>query len=163
MKIRIITTGGTIEGLEFENEDDRLQEVNVDLRGFLEASNVSFEYVFDFAFQKDSRFISNEDRALIVSKIVNSQEDKILITHGTLTMIETSQFLGGHNLDKVVVLVGSFILGSAENSDASFNLGYAIHALQTLDVGVYIAMNGQVFSWKNVKKNSIASQYERDH
>ncbi len=160
--IRIITTGGTIEGLEYDRVENKPKEVDVQLTRFFEVANVSFEYVFDFAFQKDSRFITSEDRELLASKIASSPEDKILITHGTISMVETAKFLGVLRPAKTVVLVGSFVLGSEERSDAPFNLGYAMNALQTLDEGVYIAMNGAVFSWENVTKNVKENRFEKE-
>ncbi len=116
--IHIITTGGTIEGLEYEIEENQPQEVNVKIKEFLETANVSFEYTLENAFQKDSRFITGDDRKELTQIIKSSQAKRILITHGTLTMAETATYLGKLNLDKTIVLVGSFVLGSAKNTDA---------------------------------------------
>ncbi|MDT0651797.1 asparaginase domain-containing protein [Autumnicola edwardsiae] len=68
-------------------------------------------------------------------------------------MEDTAVYLGNKGLKKTVVLVGSFILGNSKNTDAPFNLGYAICALQFLKPGVYVAMNGRIFHWSNVTKN----------
>ena len=158
--IYIITTGGTIEGLEYANEEKKPQILGVNLKAFLETANVLFEYSIDKAFCKDSRFITPEDRKILAEKIQSTKEKKILITHGTLTMVETAKYLGKLNLDKTVVLVGSFVLGSEKNTDAPFNLGYAVCALQNLGNGVFIAMNGNTFSWKNVEKNMDLNRFE---
>lgn len=75
-------------------------------------------------------------------------------------MVETAKYLGNLNLDKTTVLIGSFILGNTRNTDAPFNLGYAICALKTLGSGVFIAMNGRIFSWNNVVKNIDKNMFE---
>ena len=160
MMIYIITTGGTIEGLEYENEENKPHDVNVNIMEFFKTANVSIEYSIHNAFCKDSRFITQEDRKILAEKIKSTKEKKILITHGTLTMVETAKYLGKLNLDKTVVLVGSFVLGSEKNTDAPFNLGYAVCALQNLGNGVFIAMNGNTFSWKNVDKNMDLNRFE---
>lgn len=93
---------------------------------------------------------------------MRSPEDRILITHGTDTMSETAKFLGGKGVgNKTVVLVGSFVPLSQENSDAFFSLGYALSAAQLLPPGVWIAINGEVFEWNNVRKNREKGRFER--
>lgn len=160
MKIHILTTGGTIEGLDYNAIDDAPKESSKIIEQFLRASKVSFEFSIKRLFSKDSRFITDVDRAALADNIRESKEDKILITHGTLTMAETAKFLGVLGLDRTIVLVGSFILGTEADSDAPFNLGYSIGALQNLASGVYIAMNGKVFSWDNVVKNTQKNRFE---
>ncbi|WP_430905714.1 asparaginase domain-containing protein [Maribacter sp. 2-571] len=159
--IHIITTGGTIEGLEYKNESENTG-ATVSIKSLLQNVNVSFEFEVVQAFSKDSRFITTEDRALLKEKIDTINSKQILITHGTISMVETASYLGKLNIDKTIVIVGSFILGTEENSDASFNLGYAICALQTLEKGVYIAMNGELFPWNNVKKNIDKNRFEKN-
>lgn len=158
--IHIITTGGTIEGLEYDNEKNKPQYVSVQIKDFLKAANVSFEYVINDVFNKDSRLITNGDRNILVERIESVKTTKILITHGTITMAKTAKYLGKLNLDKTIVLVGSFILGNEKNTDAPFNLGFAICALQTLGRGVYVAMNGRIFDWSNVLKNIDKKRFE---
>ena len=160
--IHIITAGGTIEGLEYDKPESRSNSPTIAISDFLEAANVSFQYTVDSAFQKDSRFITREDRIELAEKVATSDNAKILISHGTLTMAETAKFLGKLGLDKTIVLVGALILGTKKNTDAPFNLGYAIHALQVLNQGVYIAMNGEVFSWDNVTKNIKKNRFEKE-
>ena len=96
---------------------------------------------------KDSRSITDEDRQLLVDKIKASSAEKIIVTHGTFTMEDTAKYIGKLNLNKTIVLVGSFILGTSKNTDAPFNLGYAACSVQFLKPGVYIAMNGTIFNW----------------
>lgn len=157
--IWIITTGGTIEGHEYVDESKNLGATR-SIKSFLQDANVSFKYHIESAFSKDSRFITPEDRELLLEKVVSSTSDQILITHGTITMVETASYLGKLNLNKTIVLVGSFISGLDKNTDAPFNLGYAISALHTLDKGVYIAMNGNVFTWDKVRKNVKQNRFE---
>lgn len=112
--------------------------------------------------QKDSMDITAEDRELMWKKCMDTPENRLLITHGTDTMADTARFLGEKGVgDKTVVLVGSFVPLSQENSDATFNLGYAYAAAQTLPAGVWVAMNGEIFEWNNVQKNREKGRFER--
>ena len=158
--IHIITTGGTIEGLDYDKEENKPQCVNSSIEKLFEAMNVNFEYLVVHAFCKDSRFISLQDIEILKKKIMCSNAEKILITHGTFTMVETAKYLGKLNIKKTVIIVGAFVLGTTKTTDAPFNLGYAICALQALNNGVYIAMNGNIFPWNNVVKNAKANRFE---
>lgn len=155
--IHIITAGGTIEGLDKELEK---KEAAVSIKGFLESANISFQYTIEEAFKKDSRSITFDDREYLAEKIQTSKASKILITHGTFTMEDTAAHIGKLNLNKTIVLTGSFILGSSQNTDAPFNLGYALSALQFLEPDVYVAMHGRIFHWKNVTKNLNTNKFE---
>ena len=159
--IHILTTGGTIEGLDYVDGKGVTQS-NVTIQGFLEKANVDFDYTIESVFKKDSRVVTDEDRAQLVCKIKESTATKILITHGTFTMEDTAKYIGKLNLNKTIVLVGSFILGSSAETDAPFNLGYALSSLQLLKPDVYIAMNGQIFNWNNVSKNLETNKFERN-
>ena len=159
--IHIFTTGGTIEGLDYI-DDKGLTESSVTIKEFLINANVDFEYTIENVFKKDSRAIVENDLELLVSKIIATNATKILITHGTFTMEATAKYIGKLNLGKTIVLVGSFILGSSANTDAPFNLGYAISSLQFLKPDVYIAMNGRIFHWNNVVKNLETNKFERN-
>ena len=159
--IHIFTTGGTIEGLDYI-DDKGLTESSVTIKEFLVNANVDFEYTIESVFKKDSRAIVEKDLELLVSKIIGTNATKVLITHGTFTMEVTAKYIGKLNLGKTIVLVGSFILGSSANTDAPFNLGYAISSLQFLKPDVYIAMNGRIFHWNNVVKNLETNKFERN-
>ena len=76
-------------------------------------------------------------------------------------MEDTATYLGNLNLNKTIVLTGSFVLGSSTKTDAPFNLGYAISSLQFLKPDVYVAMNGEIFHWSNVTKNLKTNKFER--
>ena len=103
--------------------------------------------------------MTDEDRALIRARVEASPEKLILITHGTDTMTATAALLTGLT-DKVIVFTGSMQPARFRHSDAVFNLGCAIGALQVLPPGVYIAMNGQVAPAHTVTKNRAASRFE---
>jgi len=159
MDIKILLTGGTI--------DKSYNESNGEL-GFEESyitemlalgrnkTNTNIEQVL----LKDSLQMKESDRQLILNACQNSPEENILITHGTDTMVQTAQVLGGAKLNKSIVLVGAMVPFVFKHSDALFNLGFALGALQTLPAGVCIAMNGRVFSWDNVVKNLELGQFE---
>ncbi len=159
--IHILTTGGTIEGLDYV-DDSGITKSNVTIKDFLKIANVDFNYTIESVFKKDSRAINENDIKLLVRNITESKATKILITHGTFTMEDTAKYIGKLNLNKTIVLVGSFILGSSADTDAPFNLGYAISSLQLLKPDVYIAMNGQIFLWNNVSKNLETNKFERN-
>lgn len=159
--IYILTTGGTIEGLDYVDEIG-ITKSDIAIKDFLKNANVDFEYTIERVFKKDSRAINEDDRKLLVRKISESKATKILITHGTFTMKDTAKYIGKLNLNKTIVIVGSFILGSSPDTDAPFNLGYAISSVQLLKPDVYIAMNGQIFNWNNVSKNLETNKFERN-
>lgn len=159
MRTHIISTGGTIEGLDYENLNQK-QTTTVAIGDILSNARVTLKYTIEKILNKDSRFINDDDRELISKKIKSNDSDKILLTHGTITMVETAQFLGRLPLNKTIVLAGAFILGTKKDSDAPFNLGFALSALQFLEPGVYIAMNGTIFNWDNVRKNKQDNRFE---
>ncbi|GFZ81593.1 asparaginase [Aquaticitalea lipolytica] len=157
--IKIFTTGGTIEGYDYDrpsSKQENTKSIQEIIKSILTKSDYSIEKILD----KDSQFVTDDDRALMASKIQNVQSSKILVTHGTITMVQTAKFLGQQNLNKTVVLTGAFILGTNPESDASFNLGFAISALQFLESGVYIAMNGNIYNWDNVRKDTENNRFE---
>ncbi|MCG2459452.1 asparaginase domain-containing protein [Flavobacteriaceae bacterium F89] len=160
MMLHILTTGGTIEGLDYNEKDRGREKSNFSIKAFLEAANVSFQYNIEEVFTLDSRFISQEHRESLANKIRAVDSDKILITHGTYTMEDTAKYIGNLKFNKTIVLTGSFILGTSAKTDAPFNLGFAISSLQFLKPDVYVAMNGEVFHWGNVTKNLETNKFE---
>ena len=111
--IHIITTGGTIEGLDYNKKENAPNEVGISIKTFLNSANVKFDYTIEEAFNKDSRFITDDDRRLLVDKIKATRTEKIILTHGTFTMEDTAKYIGKLNLKKTIVLVGSFVLGTS--------------------------------------------------
>jgi L-asparaginase len=108
----------------------------------------------------NSNEISDEQRQQILERCESAKTNRIIITHGTDTMIETATFLGKNVTGKTIVLVGSMIPYMFKESDALFNLGAAITAVQLLSEGVFITMNGKVFKWDNVKKNFEIGEFQ---
>jgi L-asparaginase len=108
----------------------------------------------------DSLDMSDDDRELIVHNCIQCPETRIVITHGTDTMVETARALAAGIAAKTVVLTGAMIPYAFGSSDGLFNLGSALSFAQVLPSGVYIAMNGQHFSWDRVRKNRETGVFE---
>lgn len=153
MRIKILITGGTIDGLDYEKDDDAPKNHLSLIPKLLKQSKIIVDYDYEILMQKDSRVITDEDRQVMLDACKNSDEDRIIITHGTFTMPQTAKYLGKANLNKTMVLFGAAIPANKEKSDALFNLGTAFVAVQLLSHGVYIAMNGKVFTGDNVRKD----------
>jgi L-asparaginase len=100
------------------------------------------------------------NRLQVLASCQAAPEDRIVITHGTDTMVETAHVLGEAALGKTVVLTGAMVPYIFNNSDAVFNLGCAIVAVQLLSPGIYIAMNGRIFPWDDVRKNKSLGVFE---
>jgi L-asparaginase len=109
---------------------------------------------------KDSLEFDDTDRQLISSACSSASSDRILITHGTDTMVQTAQYLAAQNLAKTIVLTGAMIPYKFGSSDGMFNLGSALAFLQILEPGVYISMNGKIFATNNVRKNLEKGEFE---
>jgi L-asparaginase len=158
MKIKIFTTGGTIDKIYFDAKSQ--YEVGMScIDTILREGGVSFTYEIESLLRKDSLDITEEDRAFIKSRVAADPTDKILITHGTDTMVETARVLSTIP-HKTIVLTGSLSPATFKVSDAPFNVGCALGALQTLPPGTYIAINGKVFNPFNVRKNRELNQFE---
>ena len=158
MKIKIFTTGGTIDKVYFDKKST--YEVGPPYIGHLLTElNVNFDYSLETLFRKDSLDITEEDRAHLREKIIADPNRRILITHGTDTMTDTGKWLAGIK-DKVIVLTGAMEPAKFKTSDAVFNIGCAIAAVQALPTGVYIAMNGRIHSPFHVVKNGDTGKFE---
>lgn len=107
----------------------------------------------------DSLQMQDENRRSVLEACRASPEERIVITHGTDTMTMTAALLGQARLDKTIVLTGAMIPYKVQDSDALFNFGTAVVAVQLLGHGVYIAMNGQVFAWDRVEKNRTLGRF----
>jgi L-asparaginase len=158
MRLRVISTGGTIDKVYFDAAST--YEVGEPQVGpVFRESNVTFDFVVESVLQKDSLAMTDGDRDLIRQRVEAAPEKLILITHGTDTMTATAAALRGLK-GKVVVFTGSMQPARFRNSDAVFNLGCAVGALQVLPPGIYIAMNGRVAPAHTVRKNRAASRFE---
>jgi L-asparaginase len=160
--IKILITGGTIDDLEYELPENAPKKHKSIVPELLKQAKVTLEYNVEELFQKDSRDINNTDREIIHQKCRESEEKQIVITHGTMTMPETAKYLGKKKIAKTIVLLGAMIPANKKNSDALFNIGVALSAVQLLSNGVYITMNGRIFPWDNVSKNMDKGVFETE-
>ncbi len=152
MAIKLLITGGTIDKA-YKELTGELSFTETHVVDMLNRSRSMADTLSEVLFLKDSLEITDSDRQFILDKCQSSQEEYILITHGTDTMVETASYLAKNIKNKTVVLFGSMIPYSIDNSDSLFNLGVALSAVQLKDHGVYIAMNGQVFDFDKVQKD----------
>jgi len=161
MEIKIFTVGGTIDKIYFDKKDT--YAVGESMVGdILKAANVDIDFTCEALLYKDSLDMSDADRQLVYDKIVAEPSERIIITHGTDTMVATAKQL----IDiagKVIVLTGSMAPARFKSSDAEFNIGCAVIAVQTLPAGVYIIMNGKIFDPKNARKNIPKNKFEAIH
>ena len=155
MKLKIFTTGGTIDKIYFDKKS-QYEVGDPQAGGVLDRANVCFSYDVESILKQDSLDMTDEDRTVIRKAVEAASEDRMVISHGTDTMIDTAKTLDGIT-GKTVVLTGSMYPAQFRDSDAVFNLGCAVVAAQILPPGIYIAMNGQIFnphtSVKNVEEN----------
>jgi L-asparaginase len=157
-QLTIITTGGTIDKVYFDDKSD-YQIGSPQIGDILTQLGVAFRFEVIPILRKDSLHVTNEDRALVRSTIEAQPHRHVLITHGTDTMVETAQVLKDIP-GKVIVLTGALNPARFQGSDAVFNIGCAVGAVQTLPDGVYIAMNGRVWDPAKVRKNREANRFE---
>jgi len=150
--IKIFVTGGTFDK-EYNELNGTLYFKKTHLHEMLELGRSQLKVDIETLMMQDSLEMSDDDRNSIVQRCFESNEDKILITHGTDTMIKTAKLLAKKINSKTIVLTGAMIPYKFGSSDGLFNLGSALSFLQSLPHGIYIAMNGNIFSWDNVKKN----------
>jgi L-asparaginase len=152
MSIKIILTGGTIDK-HYNESNGKLDFTNTHIPDLLKLGRNHSDIEIEQTMFKDSLKMTDSDRQKILKSCEASQQSKILITHGTDTIVETATVLGEANLEKTIVLVGAMIPFVFKHSDAVFNMGFALGAVQCLSQGVYVAMNGKVFDWDKVVKN----------
>ena len=158
MKLLILTTGGTIDKVYYDAKSD--YEIGTSqVPEILAESHADFEYELVTLFRKDSLELTDEDRDVIRRTVEEHELDHVVITHGTDTMVETGKALG-QVPGKVVVLTGSLSPARFRNTDAVFNVGMAVAAAQSLPPGVYLAMNGRIFSPNHVRKNRDRNRFE---
>lgn len=158
MTLRIFTTGGTIDKVYFDAKSE--YEVGEPVVGrILHDAGVTFDFTVKELLKKDSLDLTDEDRAAIRAAVEADPAERILITHGTDTMPETGRALVGIP-GKTIVLTGSLSPARFQSSDAVFNIGCAIGAVQSLPPGVYVVMNGRVFKADRVRKNRQANRFE---
>ena len=157
-EILFLTTGGTIDKVYFDKKSD--YEVGRTIIGdLLEQALVRHPYRVQELLHKDSLEITDADRQLIRDAVAAADNAQIVITHGTDTMTDTAAWLADVP-GKTIVMTGSLSPARFADSDAMFNVGMAIAAVQSLDQGVYIVMNGTVFPAADVEKNRAENRFQ---
>ncbi len=157
-QLLVVTTGGTIDKIYFDDKSD-YQIGDPQIGRILEELGVAFRFTVISLLRKDSLHISSEDRALIRQAIAAQPATHVLVTHGTDTMVETAAVLADIP-GKTIVLTGALNPARFRGSDAEFNIGTAVGAVQCLPPGVYIAMNGRIWDPRKVRKNVAANRFE---
>jgi len=156
--LSIVTTGGTIDKIYFD--DKSAYEIGDPQIGkILDALGVAFSFDVLPALRKDSLHLDDADRDLLRRLIEAQPHRHVLVTHGTDTMVETAAVLRSIE-GKVIVLTGALNPARFQGSDAVFNIGCAVGAVQSLPDGVYIAMNGRIWNPAHVRKNRDANRFE---
>ena len=157
-QLLIITTGGTIDKIYFDDKSD-YQVGDPQIAGTLQHMHVAFNYEMNTIMRKDSLHMTEEDRTAIRAAVEASEAKHILITHGTDSMVDTARALKGLG-DRRIVITGALFPARFRDSDAVFNIGCAIGAVQCVDPGVWIVMNGTVWDPDKVVKNVAANRFE---
>ena len=158
MKLHVITTGGTIDKVYFDAKSEyEVGEPQV-LEIFREA-HIAFEFTVESVLRKDSLEITDADRQCIRARVLASPCERILITHGTDTMTQTALVLADIP-GKTIVLTGSMQPARFRGTDAVFNIGTAIGAVQSLPHGVYLAINGLILDPARARKNRARQCFE---
>lgn len=157
--IKIFVAGGTFDK-EYNELSEKLEYTETHLEGMLKFGRVKLDIQFETLMLKDSLFMEEADRVIIAEACANAEEDRIVITHGTGTMVETAKVISEHVNNKTIVLTGAMIPYTVFGSDSLFNIGNALAFVQTLPPGIYIAMNGRYFTWNNVRKNTDIGIFE---
>ena len=157
-ELLVVTTGGTIDKVYFDDKSD-YQVGEPQIGRILEELGVGFRFSVIPIIRKDSLHITDADRELLRDAIAAQPARHVLVTHGTDTMVETAKVLAGVQ-GKTIVITGALNPAGFRGSDAEFNIGCAIGAVQSLPTGVYIAMNGRIWDPAKVRKNVAANRFE---
>lgn len=157
--IRLLIIGGTIDKV-YNPVPGELTFDKTQIPKILEQARCRLNTVSEILMLKDSLYMNDSDREAILERCKSYKERRVVITHGTDTMVETAKVLGTNIRDKVIVLTGAMVPYSFGSSDASFNLGVALGCVQTLPNEVYVGMNGRIFPWYNVRKNKERGEFE---
>ncbi|NLO91236.1 MAG: asparaginase [Elusimicrobia bacterium] len=159
MNVRIIITGGTFDK-EYNELNGHLFFRQTHLPEMLNLGRCKLPVKITNLMMLDSLEMTQKHRQNILNACRKCREDRILITHGTDTMVETAHLLGKSIVDKTIVLTGAMVPYKFGSSDGLFNLGSALAFAQSLPRGVYITMNGKLFHWNNVRKNRQKGEFE---
>ncbi|NND08764.1 MAG: asparaginase [Saprospiraceae bacterium] len=158
--VQIFITGGTFDkAYNYITGELTFFETHID--AMLKRGRCAVDYDVKTLMMKDSLELTDKDRTHILQSCRESLHHRIMITHGTDTMVDTATFLASHDLPKTIVLTGAMIPYSiGHSSDGFFNLGSALAFLQCREQGVWVVMNGRCFPWNGVQKNYTTGYFE---
>ncbi|MES2630361.1 MAG: asparaginase domain-containing protein [Patescibacteria group bacterium] len=160
-ELRLLVTGGTIDKYYDEISGKMVFSEQSYLPAMIEQARSKGSLALQTLMLKDSLNMDDEDRAIVANACEEAEEDRIVITHGTDTMVETGLAIKRLHLPKTIVLTGAMIpYTQGVRSDAQFNLGTAIAYAQVSPIGTYVAMNGQRFDIDNVRKDKPIGEFE---
>lgn len=159
MTIKIFITGGTFDK-EYNYITGQLYFKDTHLKEMLKLGRSNLDVDVRTLMMEDSLSLTDEDRQLIIHNCRKTPHHRILITHGTDTMMETAKFLADSIKDKTIVITGAMIPYTFGSSDGLFNLGSALAFVQSMPPGIYIVMNGMCFDWDDVRKNRKTGFFE---
>jgi L-asparaginase len=158
VRIKIFTTGGSIDK-GYSTRESEFVVGQPAVRHILREGNVTVGFEIESLLKKDSLEITEEDRLLIAERVRTDGHERIIITHGTDTMIDTARRLAAIK-GKTIVLTGAMQPSAFKQTDAAFNVGCAFIGVQTLPEGVYIAMNGRLLDPQEARKNVDLDRFE---
>jgi len=159
MSIKLLITGGTIDKA-YNMHNGELHFVDTHIPEMLGEGRCRADIAIETLMLKDSLEMTDDDRERIAAACREATQRQIVITHGTDTMTETAEYLQQRIDGKVIVLLGAMVPWVFRHSDAAFNLGAAVSAVQCLPEGVYLAMNGRIFAAGAVRKNRDEAVFE---
>ena len=157
-RARIIVTGGTFDK-RYDAIKGELTFTETHLPAILEQARVTLPLAIEIRLLIDSLQMTDAHRQEVLGACTQSPERAIVVVHGTDTMVKTADVVGRAALGKTVVFTGAMIPYSVQGSDAPFNLGFALAMALALAPGSYVAMNGRVFPWNDVKKDREAGTF----
>lgn len=157
--IRILVTGGTFDK-QYDEIRGRLAFTDTHVPEMLRLGRCRVDVAIRTVMLADSLDLTDADRDLIAQNCLQAPETRIVVTHGTDTMVETARAIARRVSDRTVVLTGAMVPYAFGSSDGLFNLGSAISFAQVLPPGVYIAMNGRCFPHDAVRKNRETGVFE---
>ena len=159
MSIRILVTGGTFDK-EYDELSGRLYFLETHVPEMLRLGRCRVDVALKTVMMVDSLEMTDAGRAAILAECRQAPESRIVVTHGTDTMVETARSLAEGKTGKTIVLTGAMVPYAFGSSDGLFNLGSALSFAQVLPPGVYIAMIGRCFNWDRVRKNRESGTFE---
>ena len=159
--VQIFVTGGTFDK-EYNFITGKLYFKDTHLKDMFQRGRCTIDIDVKTLMMIDSLEMTDEDRGIVIHNCKKSAHDKIIITHGTDTMVETAEKIAEANLKgKTIILTGAMVpYAFGTSSDGFFNLGSAMAFAQALPEGVYVVMNGRYFDWENVRKNRQTGNFE---